>query len=83
MMFHVFQSSNDPNHYVITDEGHMKDGTTSEKFHLDKMTNLGVYSELGEGRIAFNEHIAKGAIERLGAYEFDASGGRVMHTPGV
>tara|TARA_B100000315_G_C14542569_1_gene571638 strand:- start:992 stop:1243 length:252 start_codon:yes stop_codon:yes gene_type:complete len=83
MKFHVFQSSNDPNHYVVTDEGHMEDGTTTKKYRLDKMIDLGSYAELGDRRVAFNEQIAKGAIRSRGAYEFDATSGIVTHTPGV
>jgi hypothetical protein len=46
------------------------------------LIDVGVFPELGDDRVAFNEKIAKSAIRGQGFYEFTATSELVMETPG-
>ena len=76
MQFHVFQSPKEPDHYFATDEG-----AAAGKLPAG-LIDVGVFPELGDDRVAFNEKIAKSAIRGQGFYEFTATSELVMETPG-
>ncbi len=74
MEFHVFRCKKDQDYFVITDDDHAEtlsnDACPTPDDELEK---VGVYSEMGEDRVAFDENIAKEFIRRQGYYRFEAS----------
>ena len=76
MQFHVYQSPNEPDHYFVTD----KDAATTTL--PGRLIDVGVFPEMGDKRVAFNEEIAKSAIRSQGFYEFTAMSDLLMETPG-
>lgn len=82
MKFHVYQHPAEPDHYFITDDA-APNPAAAEKLGLSDMVDIGRFAEMGEGRAAFNEKIAQGAIRAQGYYEFTAMSDWRMETPGV
>ncbi len=67
MEFHVFRCKKDQDYFVVTDEEHAgKLGKDVCPTPDDELEKVGVYSEMGEGRVAFDETIAKEFIRRQG-----------------
>ena len=72
MKFVVYQCTKTPDYFLITDEEHkaqMKGKMCPEGGNLEL---IGEYPEMGELRVAFNESIAKNAIENQGFYEIES-----------
>lgn len=76
MQFHVYQSADQPDHYFVTDQ----DAETAKL--PGGLIDVGMFPELGDKRVAFNEGIAKSAIRSQGFYEFTAMSDMLMETPG-
>jgi hypothetical protein len=74
MEFHVYQCQIDRDYFIVTDEKHV-----DEVLHRnvcptqgDKLIKVGIYSEMGRDRVAFDEGLAKRSIESQGFYRFEA-----------
>ena len=76
MQFRVYQSPEESDHYFVIDEN-----TVAGKLPAG-LIDVGVFPELGDDRVAFNEKNAKSAIRGQGFYEFTATSELVMETPG-
>ncbi len=74
MDFHVFQCKLDKDYFIVTDEAHLEDVKKAGLCPTagDKMEKVGVFSEMGEERAAFDEGLAKRSIEHQGFYRFEA-----------
>ena len=73
MEFHVFRCKKDQDYFVITDDEHAETlGNDVCPAPDDELEKVGVYSEMGEDRVAFDEKIAKEFIRRQGYYRFEA-----------
>jgi len=73
MSFIVYQNTRDRDCFIVTDPAHEKrlnaasccpEGGTLRK--------IGVFGEIGTLRLAFDERLAKGFIEKQGYYKFHA-----------
>ncbi len=72
MEFHVFQCKLDKDIFVVTDEAHV-DKLKALKVTPtpgDELEKIGVFSEMGAERVAFDEGFAKRSIEQQGFYRF-------------
>lgn len=73
MEFHVFRCKKDQDYFVITDDEHAETlGNDVCPAPDDELEKVGVYSEMGKDRVAFDEKIAKEFIRRQGYYRFEA-----------
>ncbi len=73
MEFHVFRCKKDQVYFVITDDEHAATlGNDVCPTADDELEKVGVYSEMGKDRVAFDETIAKEFIRRQGYYRFEA-----------
>ena len=74
MKFHIYRCKLDRDCFVVTDEKHA--GKLSNKVCPspdDELETVGVYSEMGEERAAFDEGLAKRSIEHQGYYRFHST----------
>ena len=73
MEFHVFQCKIDRDCFIVTDAAHL-DGVTSAVCRTpgDALEKVGVFAEMGETRVAFNERLAKNSIDHQGYFRFEA-----------
>ena len=72
MKFVIFRHSENPDRIVVTDEEH-RDKLPPEAYPVYKeLEEIGVFPEMGEKRVAFNEALAKEAIKKQGYYAFQA-----------
>ncbi|MEE8189218.1 MAG: hypothetical protein V3T80_08425 [Kiloniellales bacterium] len=73
MEFHVFQCKIDRDCFIVSDAAHVEkvsaDLCTSPGDELEK---IGVFHEMGEERVAFDEQLAKNSIRSQGFYRFEA-----------
>ena len=81
MIFHIYQSREDPAHFLVTDETHLHDRRIRRLTNPPDMTKVGSFNPMGEERLAFNEKIATSAIRAQGFYEFDSRDAIVMGVP--
>lgn len=81
MTFLIFQSREDPGHFLVTDEAHSRDRLVRQQTNPPDMIRLGRFAPMGDRRAAFNEKIACSAIRAHGYYEFDAHAELVMGVP--
>lgn len=74
MEFHVFQCKSDQDYFIATDAEHepalLKADLCPTKG--DEMKKIGVFGEMGEERVAFDENLAKNSIKAHGFYRFEA-----------
>lgn len=73
MEFHVFQCKIDRDCFIVTDAAHV-DSLTSAVCPTpgDDLEKVGVFAEMGETRVAFNERLAKNSIDHQGYFRFVA-----------
>ena len=81
MLFHVYQCKEDPDFFVVTDEAHLDSIVAELCPRGGELEKVGEFPEMGETRAAFNETLAKGAIESQGYYRFEAKTFRVEGEP--
>ena len=73
MEFHVFQCKTDRDYFIVTDAGHAQSMNAAVcPTAGDKLEKIGVFSEMGEERVAFDENLARNSIEHQGFYRFEA-----------
>lgn len=73
MEFHVFRCKKDRDYFVVTDQEHADTlGSDACPTPDDELEKVGVYSEMGADRVAFDETIAQEFIRRQGYYRFEA-----------
>ena len=72
MEFHVFQCKTDKDFFVVTDEAHLDklNDPSITPTPGDELEKVGVFGEMGEDRVAFNEGFAKRSIENQGFFRF-------------
>ena len=73
MKFIVFRCVQDPDYFIVTDEAHVND--LSGERHCPNggaLEKVGEYPEMGDRRLAFDEHIAINSIREHGWYRFEA-----------
>ncbi len=73
MKFIVFQCSESPDYFLVTDKDHVDDVEEGLRPGDGDLKRVGEYPEMGERRVAFNESIATSAIRNQGYYRFEAS----------
>lgn len=73
MKFHVFQCKLDRDTFVVTDDAHVG-GISAALCPTpgDELEKVGVFSEMGRSRAAFDERLAKNSIQSQGFYRFEA-----------
>ncbi len=73
MEFHVFQCKIDRDYFIVTDAAHVDRLTPAVcPTPGDELEKVGVFAEMGEERVAFNEQLAKNSINHQGYYRFSA-----------
>lgn len=72
MKFVVFQCTEDPEFFIVTDEAHKANVTGELCPNGGKLKEVGDFPEMGEIRAAFDEKLAKESIEARGFYRFEA-----------
>ncbi len=72
MRFHVFRSWHDPAVFIVTDDANLAWVKRRFNSRPGALSKVGTFPEMGERRIAFNERIAKAAIQRHGYYRLYA-----------
>ena len=73
MEFHIFQCEREKDCFVVTDAEH--EAAINNKicpYPNDKLVKVGVFSELGKERVAFDEGLAKRSIATQGFFRFTA-----------
>ncbi len=73
MNFHVYRCQKDRDTFIVTDGEHLE----SVGGHLcptagDGLEKVGVFAEMGDGRVAFDETLARNSIGKQGFYRFEA-----------
>lgn len=74
MKFIVFQCSESPDYFIVTDNEHVaavKGGLCPDAGELKR---VGEYGEMGAERAAFDEAMAKASIAKKGYFAFEAPG---------
>ena len=74
MKFHIYQHTLDHGSFVVTDARDVKslpDVLCSSP--KDELEEVGVFDEMGERRLAFDEGLAKRSIEQQGFYSFHST----------
>jgi hypothetical protein len=73
MEFHVFQCKSDRDYFIVTDAAHAESITATVcPTAGDEMEKIGVFSEMGDERVAFDEKLAINSINHQGFYRFEA-----------
>jgi hypothetical protein len=73
MEFHVFQCKSDRDYFIVTDAAHAESMTATVcPTAGDEMEKIGVFSEMGDERVAFDEKLAINSINHQGFYRFEA-----------
>ncbi len=73
MDFHVFQCKTDRDYFIVTDAAHAESLTAAVcPMAGDEMEKIGVFSEMGDERVAFDEKLAINSINHQGFYRFEA-----------
>ncbi len=72
MKFLVFRCKSDPDYFLITDQDHKAKVSGALCPDGGDLQLVGEFPELGEGRVAFNEKIAKDAIKTQGYYRVES-----------
>ena len=73
MRFHVYRCKKDQDIFFVTDDAHVKKVTNRLcPTPDDQLEKVGVFSEMGESRAAFDETIARNSIDSQGYYRFEA-----------
>ena len=84
MEFHVYRCKIDRNFFVVTDETHLDECLNNPNALLtfdDELEKVGVFSEMGKDRAAFDEALAKRFIEKQGYYRFHSKSSDPMGEP--
>lgn len=72
MHFLVYQNLKDPENFLITDFPHRDKARAALADSGEEVMVVGSFEEIGESRAAFDESIAKAAIEKQGYYRIHA-----------
>ena len=72
MRFQVFQCTDSPDYFIVTDAEHVAEIKSSLCPEGGKLREVGEYAEMGEERAAFDESLAMSAIRKQGYYRFEA-----------
>ena len=84
MRFVVFRCMRDPDFFIVTDEEHVGSLSGTICPRGGDLQELGVFDEMGDDRVAFDETLARNSIVHQGYYRFEArSFDPVAQPPGV
>jgi hypothetical protein len=72
MTFLIYRCKADPDYFLITDPDHKDAVNGSLCPNGGELEEVGEFPEMGEDRVAFNEDIAKNAIEKQGYYRIES-----------
>lgn len=72
MTFLIYRCKADSDYFLITDPDHKDTVSGSLCPSGGELEEVGEFPEMGEKRVAFNEDIAKNAIEKQGYYRIEA-----------
>ena len=72
MKFVVFQCSESPDYFIVTDDDHVRDAKSALRPGDGDLKQVGEYPEMGKERVAFDESLAMSAIRKQGYYRFEA-----------
>ncbi len=72
MNFVVFQCSDSPDYFIVTDDDHVGDAKKGLRRGDGDLKKVGEYAEMGEERVAFDESLAMSSIRKQGYYRFEA-----------
>jgi hypothetical protein len=72
LKFIVFQCSESPGYFVVTDTGHVEDVRKSSCPDGGELKEVGEWTEGGRELAAFNESVAMSSIADKGYYCFEA-----------
>jgi hypothetical protein len=74
MKFYVFRCNSDQDYFIVTDEAHESAVLEADLCPTkgDKIEKVGVFEEMGDTRVAFDENIAMNSIREHGFYRFEA-----------
>ena len=72
MTFLVYRCTADPDYFIITDPAHKEKVSGSDCPGGGGIEVVGEFPEMGDERVAFNEAIAKDAIENQGYYRIES-----------
>jgi hypothetical protein len=73
MTFHVYRCKKDQDTFIVTADAHA-DQVTNRLCPTpdDELEKVGVFSEMGKERAAFDETLATNSIDSQGYYRFEA-----------
>ncbi len=84
MKFVIYRCKATPDYFIVTDEAHRSQIRGELCPEGGALEEVGIFPEMGEARVAFNEAIAKDAIKVQGYYRFEArSFDPVAQAPGA
>jgi hypothetical protein len=72
MKFVVFQCSDSPDYFIVTDDDHVGDAKKGLRPGDGDLKKVGDYAQMGEERVAFDESLAMSSIRKQGYYRFEA-----------
>ncbi len=74
MEFHIFRCQSDQDYFIVADAEHESAVLEGDLCPTkgDELEKIGVFGEMGDERVAFNENIAKNSIKQHGFYRFEA-----------
>lgn len=72
MKFIVFQCSESPRYFVVTDKEHVADVKRSPFRDGSGLKEIGGHGGIGEKRVTFDESVAMSSIAEKGYYCFEA-----------
>ena len=74
MEFHVFQCKIDRDYFIVTDAAHVDSLMPAVcQTPGDELEKVGVFAEMGEEGVAFDERFAKNSIDHQGYFRFAAN----------
>ena len=72
MNFLIYQCIKDPENFVVTDTLHKEGANAALRAEGEELKEVGAFEEMGETRAAFDESLARAAIEKQGYYRVHA-----------
>jgi hypothetical protein len=73
MKFVIYQLEKDPEYFIVTDDAH-KEKVRTSLITDSGLKEIGNFEEMGKMRAAFDEDVARNAIEKLGYLKVHAEG---------
>lgn len=73
MDFIIYQCAADPDYFVVTDAAHESKLPQTAGPSKSELKRVGTFAEMGKERRAFDERLARNAIDTQGYYLFEAT----------